>query len=193
MNVSQNKIEFIKSGNRLKELRQGVKKELFAEFLGISVRTYYRYEKGERKIPIGLMKLAESDQWTIAKKKQDKSLVSESDSQFDLHGGWQPPDIEDRTGFPEDHEFWRAYKLLSEIYESGDDLYVRAIFHNLVAFNNAINLKQEMQANNERIESIENIVKTMDRRTGKDRRKVTNVSFTNGKERRKTKNRRGSE
>jgi len=45
-------------GNELKELRGFNEKEDFAGKLGISLRTYYRYEKGERKVPNGLMKLA---------------------------------------------------------------------------------------------------------------------------------------
>ncbi len=45
-------------GNQLKDLRGSLDKKDFAERLGVGVRTYYRYENGERKVPAGLFKLA---------------------------------------------------------------------------------------------------------------------------------------
>ncbi|MDM8551914.1 helix-turn-helix transcriptional regulator [Desulfobacterales bacterium HSG2] len=48
-----------KLGNKLKELRGSDSKTDFAKKLGVALRTYLRYEKGERKVPDGLFKLAQ--------------------------------------------------------------------------------------------------------------------------------------
>ena len=110
--------------------------------------------------------------------------VKESKPEFSLHGEWQAPNLPERSGFDSGHEFWRAFKLLHEIYESGEEIYIRAIFQNLLAFNNGIKLKQETQENKERIDEIENIVKHLDRRSGQDRRTVMHPNFIGQKNRR---------
>jgi transcriptional regulator with XRE-family HTH domain len=46
------------TGKHLRKLRNNLSKAEFAEKLGVSLRTYYRYESGERKVPDGLLKLA---------------------------------------------------------------------------------------------------------------------------------------
>jgi len=46
-------------GINLRKLRGSLSKKQFARDLGVSIQAYYRYEKGERKIPDGLLKLAQ--------------------------------------------------------------------------------------------------------------------------------------
>jgi len=58
MTNGQNKYPYIDLGNKLKELRGRLNQESYAKQLGVALRTYHRYEKGERKIPDGLLKLA---------------------------------------------------------------------------------------------------------------------------------------
>ncbi len=57
--MTKNKYPYKKLGDRLRGLRGSLDKIAFSEELGVTLRTYYRYEKGERKIPDGLLKLAE--------------------------------------------------------------------------------------------------------------------------------------
>ncbi|MBA7713418.1 hypothetical protein ES703_122421 [subsurface metagenome] len=54
----QKKYPYIDLGNKLRKLRGGLNQEGYATLLGVALRTYHRYEKGERKVPDGLLKLA---------------------------------------------------------------------------------------------------------------------------------------
>jgi len=58
MTSGQKKYPYIDLGNKLKILRDGLNQVTYAKRLGVALRTYHRYEKGERKIPDGLLKLA---------------------------------------------------------------------------------------------------------------------------------------
>lgn len=122
---------------------------------------------------------------------ENKQLnVRQSNPNYDPHGGWQPPNIEKIAGFPADHEIWRAYKLLHEIYESGEDVFIRAIFSNLVAFYNATQQQKEIAENKKRLSKVEKVVKLFNRKPESERRKIINPDFPAEKERRRGKDRR---
>ena len=72
------KYPYINLGNKLRELRGGLNQESYAKQLGVALRTYHRYEKGERKIPDGLLKLA-----TLLNRNNTKiGYVSEPKSEY---------------------------------------------------------------------------------------------------------------
>lgn len=56
MSDSQKIFKYKDLGIELQRIRGEVDMKVFAEFLGISLRSLYRYEDGERKIPKGLLK-----------------------------------------------------------------------------------------------------------------------------------------
>jgi len=78
MTNGQKKYPYIDLGNKLKELRGGLNQEDYAKQLGVALRTYHRYEKGERKIPDGLLKLA-----TLLNRNNTKiTYVSEPEDEY---------------------------------------------------------------------------------------------------------------
>ena len=56
--MDANKPHYAELGKQLKELRADFKQQAFAKEIGVALRTYQRYEKGDRKVPDGLFRLA---------------------------------------------------------------------------------------------------------------------------------------
>jgi len=103
-------IKYPQLAARLKKLRADVAVNEFAEKMGVSLVTYYRYERGETPIKEGLLRLAEiiADEY-----KSRKIKVSDPEKQYDLHGGWKPRSLEQITGVPEGLGMGRAVEMLA--------------------------------------------------------------------------------
>ena len=183
-----NNLKILSRSNNLKQ----------QEFSGIiGVKNAFRKDIGrpdKRTVSIICDKFAVTETWLSTPRDVKNGIlelkIEEKPESFDTEGGWRPQDIEKRTGFPADHEIWRAYKLLHEIYESGEDVYVRAIFSNLVAFHSAAQQKMEIEKNRERLSKVEHVIKFLDRRSGHERRQIVSPNFPAEKERRSGRDRR---
>ena len=80
MTKSEKKYPYAYQGPELKTLRGSIKVKDYAKTLGVAPKTYYRYEKGERKVPDGLLKLAR----ILSKNKtidDDPKIVYKKDSE----------------------------------------------------------------------------------------------------------------
>lgn len=162
-------------GEKLKALRGNIPISEFAEKLGINIRTYYRYENGERPIKKGLLRLAEIESATT------QSHVQQPPPQYDLHGGWKP-DPEKASGFSGESREWAAMGQLYQLLKSGDDTLKRAIIANLDAFTSAMDTKESNLKLSDQVASLTERLTTMEqqlqrqglvvieRRNGDDRR-----------------------
>ena len=63
--------------------------------------------------------------------KDKNSVIKEENNKYEPGGGWQQPDIKDRTGYSADHPIWSAYNLLVKIYESENDELINNAFDKL--------------------------------------------------------------
>lgn len=95
--------------NELRGLRGRITQEAFANQLGIALRTYHRYEKGERKVPKGLLKLAH------LLKEKDVGIVADVS-----YGSSKSNPISD-----EEYELIKAVRELDPISRKG--VYLSAI------------------------------------------------------------------
>ncbi len=162
-------------GEKLKALRGDIPISEFAEKLGIKVRTYYRYEKGERPIKKGLLRLAEIES------SASKSRVQQPVTEYEPHGGWKP-DPEKASGFSGESQEWNAMGQLYQLLKDGDDTLKRAIIANLTAFTSAMDTKEANRKLAAQVDSLTERLTTMeqqlqrqglvvvDRRSGDDRR-----------------------
>ena len=158
-----NNLEILRRANNLK-------KQEFNKLIGVANAFRKDINRPGRGTILEICKKFNvTESWLSTPRKIKKGIeqfkIGDDENQYVLHGDWKPPEIDKITGFPINHEFWRAYKLLHEIYDSGDEVYIRAIYSNLVAFNNAIKLKADMQTNEQRIRDIEDIVEKITRRS----------------------------
>jgi transcriptional regulator with XRE-family HTH domain len=122
-------------GNELKRLRGDVSAKDFADKMEINLRTYYRYERGDRPIKPGLMKVARM----VAAELQTR----QPEQPYDHHGGWKPSlTIEEMTGIPAGLGMARAVDLLASIYASRDETLIRAINAQLEALSLSVDRHQ---------------------------------------------------
>lgn len=156
----------------------------FAEKLKINLRTYYRYESGEREIPAGLMDLAEIIRSNL---DANNGQVKQQNIQYDQHGGWKPRSIEEIAGVPEGLGMGRAVEMLARIYQSKNRDVISAICANLRVFCERIDQDDELSALKREMEDLRALVKNHarahayygeDRRSGTVRRQIVGDSPT---------------
>lgn len=189
------KRQYADRGEQLRALRGNIPVEQFARELGINLTTYYRYERGDTPVSDGHLKLAK----IVSDKSQlDKRTVSDPESGYDPHGGWQPRSIEEMAGVPKGLGMGRAVEMLASIYQSKNQDVIRAIFANLQVFSSAIEQAGQIDQLKRDMDELRGLVKKhakmhayygQDRRSGADRRQVAGVSPT-GSERRSGEDRR---
>lgn len=143
--LDRKNLNFVDTGTKLKKLRGSLTQKCFAEKLGVALRTYVRYESGERKVPDGLLKLAEilSQPYLIKDMYKDMPLIRD-----------------------ESDPFAQAVSALRDIFNAHSPTIQSAILANIIAFKLTADvikerddLKKEMERLKSRIERLEAIVK----------------------------------
>jgi len=127
------KYPFDSFGNELKKLRGNLNKKIFAKEIGVHYQTYLRYEKGERRVPDGILKLAR-----MLYNKDKPSIPQAAD-----------PAASYQVGAP---AFMKAADMLDAILNSGDPVFTQALMSNLIAFSEVINTRNDQ---NQRIKNLE--------------------------------------
>jgi transcriptional regulator with XRE-family HTH domain len=125
-------------GEKLKSLRGDLPINEFAEILGINIRTYYRYENGERPIKKGLMRLAEIE--SAAAKCRVQQTLPEFETYADVE-----PDVEKVSGFSADSSEWRAMGKLHDLLSGENEVFKRAILANIDAYSAAEDLSKQVK------------------------------------------------
>ena len=182
-------------GAKLRALRGSIPIKDFAQELNINLTTYYRYERGDTPVSDGHLKLAK----IISDKKQlDKRAVSDPESDYNLHGGWEPRSIEEMAGVPKGLGMGRAVEMLASIYNSKNQEVIRAINANLQVFSQAVEQAGRIDQLKRDVDELRGLVKKhaqlhayygQDRRSGQERRQTPGQSPT-GIERRRGEDRR---
>jgi len=163
MNDRQKKLPFKERGRKLKRLRGDRTKQEMADFFNISLRTYYRYEDGERKVPDAYLKLAQID---------NLSKISEEQPAYKRGGGWRPRPVEEFAGAPANLDFAKAVSMLADIFSSEDDQLIQTMRSTLENFCEQAKLKKKLEDLDKRVRNVEKSSEgSAERRSGKDRRK----------------------
>ena len=123
-------------GNELKGLRGLFDKKDFAKQLGVGLRTYYRYESGERKVPDGLLKLAHllNREYELPARSERIKIAEPRAVLYDIEEL-----LED------------ARKILS----SGNQAAIDALERNIRYFSHAIDLENRLNELENRMTSLE--------------------------------------
>lgn len=160
---------YIDLGAKLRGLRGGISVDVFADKLGVSTRTYYRYESGERKIKKAHMRIAELESAAASGHDQmaheEQSLPANAVQEHYLDSGF-------KMGSAECLAMGQLYELLKR----GNDIIKRAILANLDAFSTTIDASAEVADLRQRLSAMEQQLSrqglvVIDRRIGEDRRK----------------------
>lgn len=80
------KYPYAELGLKLKNYRGSLTKKAYSDLLGVAYRTYIRYEKGERKLPDGLLNLAEmlrEKEEERQKRNSDQYIIFPKSKKFD--------------------------------------------------------------------------------------------------------------
>lgn len=157
------------TADKLRSLRGQQNVEHFAKKLDINIRTYYRYESGEREIHPGLLRLAE--------KMSEESIRT---------NGHQKLSNENQ----EEDSYVIASEMLLKIFKSKSATkYRRAIMSNLEAFSESIKAEDRIAHLENEVAELKLIVQQQTR-ASTDRRQTPGEN-PEGRERRSGDDRRG--
>lgn len=175
--------QYLSIGNDLKRLRGSLSAEYFAKRLGVSLVTYYRYERGETAISAEKMQMAR----VVSAENKAINDLREGDESYKLHSGYKP-NAEKSLGVERGSQQWRAFEMLSKIYASADEMLINAIYSNLRAFSAAVENRSRIDHLESELAGLKAIVQEHTR-ASTDRRQIAGVSPT-GIERRSGEDRR---
>lgn len=80
--------------------------------------------------------------------KDDNLSVKQSNEDYDLHGGWKSPSIEELTGIPKGQGMGKAVEMLADIYNSKNKETISSVYKVLEVFSKNLEQVKIKESNN---------------------------------------------
>jgi len=147
-------------GERLQYLRKGISRDKFALAIGVSKTTIVNYEKGLRSPDFSfLSKVLEFNPeidptWLLTGEGDSEKKTITNVSKSVLKDACTEESISENTSF-DSLGMVEGMGMLTKIYTSADNVYIRAINANLMAFSDAVENKTKSKSLEQRVVEME--------------------------------------